>query len=383
MNSTFTAEQELKLYLLARGIKIEEGAEQAWIERYGGPLSLVEYASTSGIAVYTQNGVYINAPFVEAFTAETQAEFRHDDSRGFHVSWEGALFPVSVIPVPAYHNLTWQDGGVEKPYTDIGVTHTDRVRISPIEGCAWVCFFCDLPFEHRHYRKKPLQEMHRVIELAVNDPQAPARHVLISGGTPKPEDEAWIDEVYASLAGMSPIPVDVMMPARHDMSYPAWLRSVGVNALSCNIEVWDEARARRVVPNKARLLGRSHYLHYIEAAVEAFGVGFAQSLILIGAAIEPLESSLEGIQALAERGCIPVLSPFRPDHTTPMGRQPPASVEEMRQAYEESIRICEESGTGVKPGPRCIACHHNTVAFPDGSRFYVGLGEDLATRSWG
>lgn len=378
MRSTFTFEQELKLYLLAHGIRLDPEAERAWEARFGGPVSLSEYASTSGICVYTESGVYINAPFVEQFTMTSEAHFV-SEADGFAIDWRGARVPVSVIPVPGFHHTMYTDGGTVYPYTNVGVTHTDRCRISPIEGCAWVCTFCDLPYEKR-YRRKPKDELLRVIQLAQSDDLSPARHVLISGGTPKPEDEPWVDEIYAFIAANSPIPVDVMMPARHDMSYPAWLRSVGVNMLSINIEVWNVLRAMRIMPNKARQLGRDHYLAYIEKAVQAFGVGFVQSLIVFGEAIEPIESTLEGVQALVERGCIPVLSPFRPDFTTPMGKKPPASEAEMRQVYEATLEICERAGTGIKPGPRCVPCHHNTIAFPDGSDFYVPIGGDLTKR---
>lgn len=375
--SSFTTEQELKMYLLAHGVRIEPEAERVWTERFQGPMSLSEYASTSGICVYTASGNYINVPFIEAFTKTTEARFVFDGE--FAVVLREHRVPVSVIPVPAYHHTMYNDDGVEYPYTNIGVTHTDRCRISPIEGCSWVCTFCDLPYEKR-YRKKSKHELLRAVELAKDDPLSPARHVLISGGTPRPEDEPWIDDVYAFIAQNSPIPVDVMMPARHDMNYPAWLRSVGVNLLSINLEIWDVSQAKRITPNKARLLGRDHYLNYIAKAVEVFGVGFVQSLMVFGEAIEPIESTLKGVRALVERGCIPVLSPFRPDFTTPMGKKSPATIEEMRRVYSETIEICVKSGNGVKPGPRCVPCHHNTVAFPDGSKFYVPLGGDLTSR---
>ncbi|MDE1970226.1 MAG: radical SAM protein [Patescibacteria group bacterium] len=377
--SSFTTEQELKLYLLAHGIRIEAEAEEEWMKRFGGPMSLSEYASTSGICLFTTSGIYINAPFIEAFTKTTEARFVFDGE--FAIVRRDTRIPVSVIPVPAYHHIMYRDGGKEFPYTKIGVTHTDRCRISPIEGCAWVCTFCDLPYEKR-YGKNPKHELLRAIELAKSDSLSPARHVLISGGTPRPEDEPWIDDIYAFIAQNSPIPVDVMMPARHEMDYPAWLRSVGVNMLSINIEIWDPDRAQRITPNKARQLGREHYLNYIEEAVKAFGIGFVQSLMVFGEAIEPIESTLDGVRALVERGCIPVLSPFRPDFTTPMSKKQPATIGEMQKVYFETVRICNKSGTGLKPGPRCMPCHHNTVVFPDKSGFYVPLGGDLTNRSW-
>jgi hypothetical protein len=114
--------------------------------------------------------------------------------------------------------------------------------------------------------------------------------------------------------------------------------------------------------------------------VEAFGVGFVQSLIIFGAAIEPLESTLQGVQDLVDRGCIPVLSAFRPHHLTPLAEALPASYAETLDVYERTLEICDRAGNGVRPGPRCIPCHHNTATIPDGSSFYVGLKGDLTDR---
>ena len=48
------------------------------------------------------------------------------------------------------------------PLTRFGVTHTDRVRVSPIEGCAWKCHFCDLPYEFAYRKKEGRREYVRV-----------------------------------------------------------------------------------------------------------------------------------------------------------------------------------------------------------------------------
>ncbi len=372
--STLTPVQKLKLYILANGIRISPHAEAAWHQLYKGPMTLNEYVSTSGVCLHTVDGVYMNAPFLEDFTRGTQALLDFDGE--FFIVHGSLHVPVVVDPVPAFHLKTYTVDGVELPYTNHGVAHTDRCRVSPVGGCAWKCTFCDLPYEHR-YIKKTAAQLLEVIELAVKDPVLPSRHVIISGGTPRRRDEAWIDEVYAEVTRKSPVPVDVMMPARHDMGYPAWLKSVGVNMISVNLEISDPGQALVITPHKAKQLGRQHYLDYIEKCVEAFGVGFVQSLMVFGWSVESTRSTLEGVQDLVDRGCIPVLSPFRPDAGTPMGLMPPASEEEMTRVYEASLEICERSGTGLRPGPRCIACHHNTVAFSDGSSFFVDSHGDL------
>jgi hypothetical protein len=368
----------LKFDLLADGLRVDPAARDAWIEAYDGPLTLAEYATTSGITVVLPGGLYVNAPIAPITAAAT---LRWDGS-GFSLRTAAEDVPVDVVPVPAFHRDTQVDrlNGTEQPHTNYGVTHTDRCRVSPIAGCAWKCRFCDLPYEFS-YRKRHVDNLLKVVETAQDDLLAPARHVLISGGTPRrgrlgSSDEDWIDSVYESLATRSPLPVDVMMPPRRDMTYPSWLKSIDINMVSINMEVSDAERARALAPAKFRL-GRRHYLDYIERAVETFGVGRVQSLIVFGASIEPLESTLQGVKDLVSRGCIPVLSPFRPAAVTPLGKFPGATAQEMATAFLSTVDLCEKADNGVRPGPRCIPCHHNTVTLPDESDFYLGLDADI------
>lgn len=378
----------LKFRLLASGVRLHPSAEHAWRERFAGPMTLAEYATTSGVSLVLPGERYVNAPLGLDDELPT---FRHDGDR-FVLSDGAGDVPIEVVPVPTFQDRTQIDvhDGTEQPYTNYGVTHTDRVRISPIGGCAWRCTFCDLPYEFS-YRKKHAENLLAVVLAAREDPQAPARHVLVSGGTPRApraargdrpgtDDEAWIDDVYAELARRSPLPVDVMLPPRKDLSHPDRLRAMGINMVSINLEVSDPERTKVIAPAKAKV-GREHTLNYLERAVEAFEVGFVQSLVVFGATIEPLESTLRGVQDLVDRGVIPVLSAFRPHDATPLRDAPAATFEEMVEIYQRTLEICAASDSGVKPGPRCIACHHNTVTLPDGSPFYSGLEDDLTART--
>lgn len=373
--SGLTPLQQLKLRLLADGIRVSVAAERTWRERFSGPLTLAEYATTSGISLVLPGQLYVNAPLA-LDDSPTPVLRVFDDA--FLVEHNGEEVAVGVIPVPTFHDRTYErEDGTALPITRLGVTHTDRVRVSPIEGCALDCGFCDLPFEFPKYVRKEREQLLDVIRLAIEDPQVPARHVLISGGTPGPVHEAWIDGVYERIAHHAGVPVDVMMTPRDDLSYPKKLAAMGVNAASINIEVSDPERARKIMPRKAERFSREYALGYIERAVEAFPPGSVQSLLVFGSAIEPLEATLRGVQDLIDRGCVPVLSAFRPHHLTPLAGAPAATYSEMVEAYERTLELCVRAGNGVLPGPRCVPCMHNTVTLPLEDPFYVGLDGDL------
>jgi hypothetical protein len=361
-----TLRQRLKIDLMANGMSVSPAARTALMGREGlRPLTLAEYASTSGIALELGEDIWVNAPISDYngnFVTAPALTLDYTDE-GFFLRGQEIEVPARPLPVPSYQNERLPSGRL---ITDFAATHTDRVRISPIQGCSYVCTFCDLPFDKR-YEKMPLEGLIQSVQRALEDPVLPAHHVLISGGVPKDEDWPWLNDVYEKVAASFPdIDIDIMMvpvPGHFDIHR---LHEIGIHALFLNLELFSEEAARKIMPRKVRI-GREAFLDVIERAVVLFGPGRIYSLLLVG--LEPEQETLRGVQALAERGCDPVLSPFRPDPGTPLKDTLPPSTELLQEVYLRSAEIVECEG--VKLGPRCIPCMHNTLTFPDASgRFY-------------
>ena len=362
-----TPVQSLKLALFTEGLvatpearlQISGGVEN------GRPLTLADYASTSGISMELEGQIWVNAPiqdFNPNFVKAPPHRLEFEDGE-FWVLSGGLRVHARPVPVPSYHD---QRNAWGEPYTSFAITHTDRVRISPIEGCAIVCKFCDLPYVFR-YRRKTVESLVDSVTRAIRDPLLPARHVLISGGTPKEEDYGYLKEVWSAVAEAFPaMSVDVMMVPVPGLLVPEELRAMGIHGLSLNLEMFGTEASKKIMRAKADL-GKKYWFDFIGHAAEVFGPGKVRSLILVG--LEPLEDTLKGVEALAKRGCDPVLSPFRPDPHTPLRNMPPPTIEFLTEAYERSVEIVERYG--VKLGPRCIPCQHNTLAFPDGSGEYT------------
>lgn len=96
--NTLTPEQDLKLNILANGIRIDPEAEEAWRDEFQGPISLNEYASTSGICLKIEDGsdgVWLNAPYTQEFTRDADAQLRYNG--GFVVARAGVEYDTSEI----------------------------------------------------------------------------------------------------------------------------------------------------------------------------------------------------------------------------------------------------------------------------------------------
>jgi hypothetical protein len=366
--------EKLKIQLLTHGMSVSSAAAEALsgLDRRK-PLTLADYASTTGVALELEGGIWVNAPihdFNPNFVDRPPHSLEYEDGDYFVLSGRRE-FPAHPVPVPDYYDQSHP--GTGRLYTDYAITHTDRVRISPVQGCKFVCTFCDLPYDKR-YETMPLEGLVDSIARALDDRALPARHVLISGGVPRDEDWPWLLEVYRAVPAAFPgVPIDVMMVPVPGRLVARDLYEAGIRGVSINLEMFDPELSRRIMPQKSRL-GPSAWFDFIDEGVKYFGPGNVRSVIMVG--LEPVETTLAGIRALAERGCEPVLSPFRPDPATPLRKRPPPTVEDLEEIYQRAMEIVETAG--VKLGPRCIPCMHNTLTFPDGSDSYYETEDHIA-----
>ena len=250
--------ERAKIELMTYGMNVSETARKAIGGDEQRPLTLADYASTSGISMVLGDNVWVNAPISDYnpnFVGETSYTLDFRDGR-FFVGSKGVEFEAIPVPVPDWHNGRSKSG---EPYRNLAITHTDRVRISPIGGCAIACQFCDIPYESK-YRKKGVDDLVESIRTALSDPVQPAKHVLISGGTPKPEDYEYEKGVYRAVASAFPgIDVDVMMVPMHGLLDAHELKDMGIRGLSINLELYNQDRARRLMHSKWKA-SRQRYL---------------------------------------------------------------------------------------------------------------------------
>lgn len=361
--------EQTKFALFFGGIEITSEAEAFVMRPFGErPLTLADYASTSGVSLALEGDVWVNAPiaaFNPNFVFEPRHQLRVEGEQLFVADkCKGYEIAAQFVPVPAYHNERNAEGEL---FTNYVHTHTDRARISPIQGCSMRCRFCDIPYEFKgRYMPKAVERLIEAAARAIADPIQPASHLLISGGTPAPRDHDYLKHLYRSVITAFPgTEVDIMMVPLPGVLDLDDLIDAGVRELSLNIEIWDRDIARQLMPEKFAQ-GLPFYLDFIAEAVDRLGPGRVRSILMVG--LEPAERTLEAVEALASVGCLPVLSPFRPDPITDLATLPPPSEEFMTQVFLEARE--RAARYSLKLGPGCIPCSHNTMTLADGSDDY-------------
>jgi Radical SAM superfamily len=360
MLTSLSVAQRLKFRLLAEGIEISRAARTALGEITGqGELTPADYASTSGLILQLEDDVWVNAPINEYnpnFVSGSRYVLDHG-SDGFLVHGAGLASPARFWSPPSYHGRSASFG----PLNNFVVTHGDRARLSPVRGCAMTCTFCNIPYDDPLdvYGTKPIDALLLAARIALSDASQPAHHLLISGGTPKRPDFGFMQEVYRRVLVEFPqAPVDIMMvplPGLFDLDQ---LDKLGLNEISINVEVFSESRAAEVMRHKYHQ-GLTFYLDFIEQAASTLGPGRVRSMLMVG--LEPMEMTLAGVAAIADRGGVPVLSPFRPDPATPLRDRKPAGAAELEQTYLRAVEVAASRGAVL--GPDCPPCTHNTLSF--------------------
>lgn len=351
--------EDVKIDVLARGIRISPEAADWLVAMNDGPLSLHEYPTTGGLTLELPHRVLLNAPFDEWYCTDSVTELDIDGGDAFLRHPAGDVPIRRLLPLPGYVGVQ-DDAG--RDVTEVTMSHADRIRVSPLQGCAYDCTFCDLPFDH--YVLRDGDQLTAALAIAANDWVLPARHLLISGGSPKRRDYDRFEEVCGQTTDAAlalGLPVDIMLsPTLDGHGLLDRLVERGVTGFSINIELFSDEAALHYLGRKYRVTRRVAS-DFITHAVGLLGTqGRVRSLIIPG--LESVTETLNGAQWLADLGCWPVLSPFRPAEGTAASRVPPPSPQDLRSILDQSRDIV--TAAGVALGPPCVPCQHNTLTFP-------------------
>ncbi len=114
-----------------------------------------------------------------------------------------------------------------------------------------------------------------------------------------------------------------------------WAYALGVDALSFNLEIFDPQLLDRHCIGRMRYIGRQRYLDALGHAATVFPSGTVWSDLVLG--LEPPESTMAGIDALAALGVVPVVAARRA-LAAPIAPLDPADVARVLEHLYRAVR---------------------------------------------
>lgn len=381
-----------KCRVLAQGIRVPETTWQYLLTGDALLPRRMRSGTSGGLHLTFGPGVTVDCPVSEAFALDSPLELRCEAGR-YVIAGPDGDWPVVTVPRPSWYDV-FQSGASPSADADgeavnrrtpaasvsdpaqanhggtarsLGQVCGDRLTISIASHCALFaeprlrCSFCSIGFNQRREEpRRPDSALHAMIALAIADPAHPVRHLMIGGGTRDLKDLSYgpaIEMARGISARFPDLPLSAMMVPPTDDAQLERLRAVGVDEIAINIELWSDTAIAAHIPGKHALFGRTGYLRTLARAVKVFGPRRVRSLVVVG--LEPMTETLRAVEALAEIGVVPVLSPLRPLRQTALEGYSPPSTRDLLALHEAALAICHRYDACL--GPLCAGCQGNTL----------------------
>lgn len=281
----------------------------------------------------------------------------------------GDKFPVEFLPTPAYYHFQTSSGlhmanVAQQSFSKlaIGVFGKCSINANPHHACR----FCAIhSVGHTDAQIKKDRDILETVQAASDSELSTTiETIMLGGGTPSSPDRGALR--YSNLAEqirrVSSWEISVMMVPPASNAALRDMRNSGVSYLSINMEFGSQDAFQLYTPGKAELIGKQRYMDCLEAAVDIFGPGNVQSLLVTGLPGEPEQATLEAVEWLSSRGVLPVLSPYRPLPGTVIDDIPAPETGQTIELYLKAAKTAHKHGMYL--GPKCVDCQGNTMSLP-------------------
>lgn len=204
-----------------------------------------------------------------------------------------------------------------------------------------------------------------VLEIALQTDRPLLKQIMLVGGNIPNYDQGFrrhLDITYALDQQQLSLPVEqrlethiATMPPR-DFELFAFLQTRNAR-VTMNIEVFDEQRFEIICPGKTRLYGRRQLLQALKHAATVVNGKRVHSILIAG--LEPVESTIAGINYLASIGVTPIVNVFHNDRGSHYEQHPRPSFEHLLEVAQALQRVYKE----YRLTPYWKGCGRNALDF--------------------
>lgn len=345
----------LKVGLINQGANISPEAT-TYIQEHGGMRKGTYFSLDLMI-----DGAYMNCPLsVKLVSCSPYSISVRQDFSGLCLLYYGEKLTNVTYDKRYFPPVTKTSDGVA--LDRICFLATDRLRLQNNPYCTFPkhgvgCRFCEVTDAEQGFSAKHILD---AIDFWFSFRPRPFRHILIGGASNEPgKEHDTIVAMCRRIRAYSNMPIYLMcLPPQQKADIEDYVKA-GVTEFAFNMEIYDRALALKYMPGKGRF-SRERYLQALNWAVELLGhTGAVRCSFIAG--LEPMDSLLEGIDAVCRCGAAPILSAFRPIPDTEMEEMIPPSNEWLMELTQRAEEISQRYGLSL--GPTCPACRNNTLTF--------------------
>ncbi|MEK7851763.1 MAG: radical SAM protein, partial [Deltaproteobacteria bacterium] len=265
------------------------------------------------IDIILPDDVWVNVPILEAFTRESPYFLLKENGK-FFIERGGERVEVGVVPPPAFYEKKTSEG---TPFAQIGTVHGGYLTITPVAACDFFpkyesCKFCSANFIMGPVGKKALsvREIVEVVHEAFEE--GIAEFVQLSLGFLEGEGHG-IASLEPYITAIKRNFDTILAIEAHPPGKDAWIDrtyAMGVDSIAYHLDIYNPEIFASICPGKARQIGRERYLDALQYAASVFPSGTVTSNLIVG--LEPVESTIDGINHLTKMGVVPLLPIFKP-----------------------------------------------------------------------
>lgn len=321
-----------KLALVSYGVALEEG--------FANPSRWISQANTieTVIDLLLPSGHFATVPIGQPYTEQSPIRLRLKDENGDAEILHGEeKMAVRLLPAPSFYRRRTRSGARMGSFAAL---HDRLLILNPYLGCGFfaregeACRFC-IYDSMLNAEKPPLRdplELIEVVHAALAEREIETVY-LYNGYSASPE--VGLEKIVPIIAllrrhlGHRQIALETVAPERTQVIEE--LYAAGLDVFICNLDLMDPIRFAEICPGKAKHAGQDAIWSALEHARSVFPSGAVVSNLIVG--LEPLSSTLAGVDALIARGIVPMLIPFRPLPETPLANESPPSLEQLEQAF--------------------------------------------------
>lgn len=330
-----------KLALVSRGVALPEGLNQPskWIAQANAVESVID--------IRLPSGHFATVPVGQPYTENSPFALHERNGTAF-LHCGGEQQQVELVEAPVFYRNTTRGGARMGSFASL---HDRLLMLHPFLGCGFfvkkdlACRYCQYDSmlnESVPPMRDPL-ELVEVVRAALAERDVDTVY-LYNGYTPG--DDVGLARLVPLIAllrrhlGHRQIALETVAP--RDVSVIDELYGAGLDIFVCNLELYDADRFAQICPGKQAYGGQKAIWDALAHARQVFREGAVVSHLIPG--LEPLSSTIVGMEALIEHGAVPLLVPFRPLPGTPLEHEPLPSLDDIEQALLVQYDLLSASG---------------------------------------